>query len=409
MSTPDIRTFFRLAHQHFETLEALFNARKGMREAELRSRLDDNSSHTASAGHIFRQFQAHRLIEPRPEETASFELTPPVRQLFRKFLRKQKLSTPKAIQAYLDRLEELMERLDHRTEESDGPGVERVLERIDTEIENIRTLSRSNREAVLNRVTELRAETTSHSVRERFTMISELLDDYVTPLQDIVHSHGPFEKLFSQLRTMLGEAQTVFTDDPSLARDLKSTKARLRRVRRTVLENFEAARRETTRLYEQHETNSDILEGASSLLNRVHHEGAGALKLVEEMKLASFTMRTVFQEEGLSSYLHDMAGYEPPEPEPIQEPSSSHSPPVLDRDELISDARLACPISDAMAWLLDVRDDAPRRTLRAYRYLLQSAKLSATFGHTRKEYDLGDTILSAVPVQIIVEEDASSQ
>jgi hypothetical protein len=239
-------------------------------------------------------------------------------------------------------------------------------------------------------------------------MISELLDDYVTPLQDIVHSQGPFEKLFSELRTMLGEAQTVFANDPSVARDLKSTKARLQRVRRTVLENFEAARRETTRLYEQHETNSDILEGASSLLNRVHHEGAGALKLVEEMKLASFTMRTVFQEEGLSSYLHDMAGYEPPEPEPIQEPSSSHSPPVLDSDELISDALLACPISDAMAWLLDVRDDAPRRTLRAYRYLLQSAKLSSTFGHTRKKYDLGDTILSAVPVQIMVDKNTSS-
>ena len=408
MSTPDIRTFFRLAHQHFETLEALFNARRGMREAELRSRLDDNSSHTASAGHIFRQFQAHRLIEPRPAETASFELTPPVRQLFREFLRKQKLSTPKAIRTYLDRLEELMGRLNHRTEGSNGSGVERVLEHIDTEIENIRTLSRSNREAVLNRVTELRATTTSHSVRERFAIISELLDDYVTPLQDIVHSQGPFKQLFSQLRTMLGEAQTVFADDPSLARGLKSTTARLRRVRRTVLENFEAARRETTRLYEQHETNSDILEGASSLLNRVHHEGAGSLSLVDEMKLASFTMRTVFQEEGLSSYLHDMAGYESPDPEAIQVPSSSHSPPVLDRDELIADAHRACPIPDAMAWLIDVRDDPPRHTLRAYRYLLQSAKLSATFRHTRKEYDLGDTILSAVPVHVMVVEDTSS-
>ncbi len=409
MSTPDIKTFFRLAHQHFETLEALFDARKGMRETELRSRLGNDSPHTASAGHVFRQFQTHRLIEPRPEETASFELTPPVRQLFREFRRKQKLSTPKAIQAYLDRLEELMERLDHRTEESNGPGVERVLEHIDTEIENIRTLSRSNREAVLNRVTELRAETMSHSVRERFAMINELLDDYVTPLQNIVQSRGPFEKRFSQLRVMLGEAQTAFSDEPSLVQDLKSTRARLRRVRRTVLENFEAARRETTRLYEQHETNSDILEGASSLLNRVHHEGADSLKLIEEMELASFRMRTVFREEGLSSYLHDMAGYEPPDPEPIQEPSSSRVPSVLDREELISDAHATCPIPDAMAWLIDERDAGPLRTLRAYRYLLQSETLSATFGDTRREYDFGDTVLSAVPVRIRVEEGFSSR
>ncbi len=409
MSTPDIKAFFRLAHQHFDALEALFNSREGMRETELRSRLDDGSHHTASSGHVFRELQAHRLIEPRPEETASFELTPPVRDLFREFRRKQKLSTPKAIQAYLDRLEELMERLEDRVEQSARAGVGRVLEDIDTEIEKIRTLSRSNREAVLNRVTELRAETHSDSVRERFRMINELLEDYVTPLKNIVQNRGAFETLFSELRAALSEAQTSFSDDAPMVRAFTSTKARLQRVRRAVLENFEAARQETTRLYEQHETNSDMLEGASSLLSRIHHQGPGALNLPNEMKLASFTMRTVFQDEGLSSYLHEMVGYEPPDPEPIQEPSSSPAPPVLDRQELIADVRRACPIPDAMDWLIGALDEsAPRRTLRAYRYLLQSSKLSSTFQDTRKEYDLGDTMLSATPVQVTVDENASS-
>jgi len=303
MSTPDIKAFFRLAHQHFDALEALFNAREGMREAELRSRLDDDSPHTASAGHVFRELQANRLIEPRPAETASFELTPTVRDLFREFRRKQKLSTPNVIKTYLDRLEELMERLEDRVGQPTDAGVRRVLEDIDTEIEQIRTLSRSNREAVLNRVTELRAETRSNSVRERFRMINELLEDYVTPLKNIVQNRGAFETLFSELRTALSEAQASFSDNPSMARTLASTDARLQRVRRAVLDNFEAARQEITRLYEQHETNSEILKGASSLLNRVHHEGAGALELTDKMKLASFTMRTVFQDEGLSSYL----------------------------------------------------------------------------------------------------------
>jgi hypothetical protein len=410
MSTPDIKAFFRLAHQHFDALEALFNTRKGgLRETELRSLLDDGSPHTASAGHVFRELQSHRLIEPRPEETASFELTPSVRDLFREFRRKQKLSTPEAIQAYLDRLEELMERLEDRVGQSGRAGVERVLEDIDTEIEKIRTLSRSKREAVLNRVTELRAETRSDSVRERFRMINELLEDYVTPLKNIVQNRGAFETLFSDLRTALSEAQTTFSDDPSMARAFTSTKARLQRVRRSVLENFEAARQETTRLYEQHETNSEILKGASSLLNRVHHEDAGALDLTGEMKLASFTMRTVFQDEGLSSYLHKMSGYEPPDPDPIQEPSSSGAPLVIDRETLIADARRACPIPDAMSWLVGALDGSePRRTLRAYRYLLQSPQLSATFRDERKEYDLGDVLLSATPVHVTVKERDSS-
>jgi hypothetical protein len=409
MSTPDIKAFFRLAHQHFDALEALFNAGEGLRETELRPLLDDGSPHTASAGHVFRELQSHRLIEPRPEETASFELTQPVRGLFREFRRKQKLSTPKAIKAYLDRLEELMERLEERVGQSARAGVGRVLEDIDTEIEKIRTLSRSNREAVLNRVTELRAETRSDSVRERFRMINELLEDYVTPLKNIVQNRGAFETLFSDLKTALSEAQTAFSDDPTMARAFTSTKARLQRVRKAVLENFEAARQETTRLYEQHETNSEILKGASSLLNRVHHEDAGVLDFTSKMKLASFTMRTVFQDEGLSPYLHEMSGYEPPDPAPIQEPSSAGAPPVLDREALIADAHRACPIPDAMRWLVGAFDEGGlRRTLRAYRYLLQSPELSATFQDNRKEYDLGDTMLSATPVQMTVDESSSS-
>jgi len=409
MSTPDIKAFFRLAHQHFDALEALFNAREGMREAELRSRLDDDSPHTASAGHVFRELQANRLIEPRPAETASFELTPTVRDLFREFRRKQKLSTPNVIKTYLDRLEELMERLENRVGQPTDAGVRRVLEDIDAEIEQIRTLSRSNREAVLNRVTELRAETQSASVRERFRMINELLEDYVTPLKNIVQNRGAFETLFSELRTALSEAQASFSDNPSMARTLASTDARLQRVRIAVLDNFEAARQEITRLYEQHETNSEILKGASSLLNRVHHEGTGALELTDKMKLGSFTMRTVFQDEGLSSYLHEMAGYEPPDPKPIQKPSAAEAPPVLDRETLIKDARRSCPIPDALDWILGaLKGEKPRRTLRAYRYLLQSPRLGTTFQEGRKTYDLGDKTVSATPVQVTAGEDLST-
>lgn len=410
MSTPDIKAFFRLAHQHFDALEALFNSKEGMREAELRSRLDDDSPHTASAGHVFRELQAHNLIEPRPAETASFELKPRVQDLFRTFRRKQKLSAPKAIHAYLDRLEELMERLRSRVEQSTQASVERVLEDIDTEIEQIRTLSRSNREAVLNRVTELRAETRSDSVRERFRMINELLEDYVTPLKNIVQNRGAFETLFSELRTALSEAQATFSDAPATTRAFISTKARLQRVRRAVLNNFEAAREEITRLYEQHEASSEILKGASSLLSRVHHEDADSLNLTGELKLASFTMRTVFQNEGLSSYLHKMAGYEPPDPEPIQKPSSADAPPVLNRETLIADARRSCPIPDAMDWLIGVLDEGePRRTLRAYRYLLQRPRLGTTFQEDRKTYDLGGATVSATPVQVTIGDRSSSE
>jgi hypothetical protein len=240
-------------------------------------------------------------------------------------------------------------------------------------------------------------------------MINELLEDYVTPLKNIVQNGGAFETLFSELRTALSEAQATFSDNPSMTRALTSTKARLQRVRKAVLDNFDAARQETAGLYDQHKTSSEILKGASSLLNRVHHEGAGALELTDKMKLARFTMRTVFQDEGLSSYLHEMAGYEPPDPEPIQKPSAAKAPPVLDRETLIKDARLACPNPESLDCLLHrFKKKNPRRTLRAYRYLLQSQRLGTTFQEGRKTYDLGEKTVSATPVQVTAGEDLST-
>jgi hypothetical protein len=62
-----------------------------------------------------------------------------------------------------------------------------------------------------------------------------------------------------------------------------------------------------------------------------------------------------------------------------------------------------------MRWLVGAFDEGGlRRTLRAYRYLLQSPELSATFQDNRKEYDLGDRVLSATPVQMTVDESSSS-
>jgi len=409
MSTPTLRTFFRLAHRHYEVLKALFGVRAGMQEAAFRARLAE-SVQSARPGYVFRQLQTHRLVTTRRGETASVVLTPFLRQLFGTFRREQVLSTPTPLRAYLDRLEELVDRLEQAGAQAGDAHQQRVLTAIDAEVDQIQMLSRSHRDAVLNRVMQLRADPDAHSVRERFEIINELLGDYVNPLRAIVQSEGAFEIRFERLEEGLGAAQEDAPAASERRRHITLLRHRLRSVRAQVLANFEAAYRETMRLYQTQQRNSALLEGTAALLKRVHHDGPEALEALDPAAPVSFAFRTPFWDEGLRAFLEEMAGYTPPDPAPL--PVSTPTPPLppQPQDALVEAACAAAPIPDALAWVLERLDvSTPRRVLRAYRLLLQSPELRATFGTERRCYHLPSEAVQihAVPVRLTVADEAA--
>ena len=105
-----------------------------------------------------------------------------------------------------------------------------------------------------------------------------------------------------------------------------------------------------------------------------------------------------------------MAGYTPPDPAPL--PVSTPTPPLppQPRDALVEAACAAAPIPDALAWVLERLDvSTPRRVLRAYRLLLQSPELRATFGTERRRYHLPSEAVQihAVPVRLTVADEAA--
>lgn len=409
MSTPTLRTFLRLAHRHYEVLKALFGVRTGMQEAAFRARLAE-SVQSARPGYVFRQLQTHRLVTTRRGETASVVLTPFLRQLFGTFRREQVLSTPTPLRAYLDRLEELVDRLEQAGAQAGEARQQRVLTAIDAEIDQIQMLSRSHRDAVLNRVMQLRADPDAHSVRERFEIINELIGDYVKPLREIVQSEGAFETRFERLGEVLGAVQEDAPAASERRRYITALRHRLRSVRAQVLTNFEAAHRETMRLCETQQRNSALLEGAATLLKRVHHDGPEALEALDPAAPVSFAFRTAFWDEGLRAFLEEMAGYTPPDPDPLPVSTPAPPPSLQPRDALIEAACAADPIPDALAWVLERLDvSTPRRVLRAYRLLLQSPKLRATFGTERRHYDLAPepVQIHAVPVRLTVADEAA--
>lgn len=398
----DLRTFFRLAHEHYEALEAIYDAQHGLRETEIRDLITRAPRQlNISVAHVFHQLQKHGLLEPVPGATAEYELTNRLRSLFSEFRREQALTTPRAIQAHLEQITTLTQRLHKRVDDENAHGTHMTLRAIDNEIEAIRTLSRTNREAVLHRITDVRAADTAHTVTQRFDIISDLMEDHIEPLVRIVETRGAFEDRFRQLQRVLKQAARAFATHANLPREIGSTRARLRRARTDVLDNFEVARDEVQPLFERQRRDASIVMGASRLLKTVHHEGLDALHLPEALRLTTFTIRTVLSDDPMRSYLLRMRDYTPPAPEPIRPPTDDPQTVVLDRDTVLRQLLDAAPVDDALDWILTTFDGLSRKAvLTAYRHILQSGDLHISFAPKARTYQHDNGLFAAHPVRV---------
>lgn len=406
MPHPDLTTFLRLMHDHLSTLQAVHAAPHGLREAEIRTHLrhiqQGRSTAAPSVSHVFRQLCTHGLIEPLPEQSAVYEPTMRVQRLLREFQREQVLSTPKVLRGHLEQIATDRQRLHQFGEQQLQNGALRTLEHLGDALEEIRRLSRTNREAILHRVTALRAQTKGISVEDRFSILLEMMDDHIRPLEAIVRSGGMAEEQFSQLETTLGHVQPSFADAPAVLRELAVAGARLRRVRRHVLQNFETARDEVIPLFKAQARSTMLVRGASKLLQAVHRSGPDVLSLPERLRLLRINIRTVLDDNAMRSFLLDMRAYTPAPPDPIPQRATDAQPaPLPHRNELIAQTVQACPIDDVMAHLVDQFADADvSHVLAAYRYILQSQKLRISFDATPRTYTHGRCLLEAHPARV---------
>ncbi|MES3628904.1 MAG: hypothetical protein PPP56_01925 [Longimonas sp.] len=355
-----------------------------------------------SVSYIFRQLCTHGLIEPLPEQSAVYEPTMRIQRLLREFQREQVLSTPKVLRGHLEQIETDRERLRTFGETGSQSGAIRTLERLGDEMEEIRRISRHNREAILNHVAALRAQTKGISVKDRFDVVNEMMDDHIHPLKELASTSGMAEDQFSQLDTVLGHVQKAFAHAPAVLRELLVTQARLRRVRRRVFQNFESARDEVLPLFNEQKHSTRLVRGASQLLQAVHRAGPDVLRLPERLRLLRINIRTVFDDDAMRSFLLDMRAYTPAPPDPISDHAADAPPVALPRRaELIAQIVQACPIDDVMARLVDQFADADTsHVLAAYRYVLQSNELHVSFDATPCTYPHGLYLLEAPPARV---------
>lgn len=394
--------FFRFAARYYPLLLDLFYRREGFTEADLRSLIATLSTESdPSPVNIIDQLLSFGIIEPIPDATASFELTAPVQNLLSYLLREHRLTSAKEIQAHLTDLGELREELDTASRQNNGHQALRALNDISQLIERIRDGSHRNREAIINEVIKLKSNRERRSTKERFEIINRLWNRYLEPLRDLIDVKKAMDAGLDDLERSLVTNGQTFAIDGALAREFSRCRARLLRLRRGMTEDFAESVREVEPLYRSLKRESELVRGASLALEKLDRSGMVSLQLLELMALPVWRVEGLFSDTSLESYLSEIKGYEPGQPQPLIETGTTTPPECILPSALYARLESALPVDDLLAWLLEEYPDAGVGELvRAYGRVFLRQSNSMRFIGEERRYTLPDATLIARPLRL---------
>ncbi|MDP6523642.1 MAG: hypothetical protein QGI24_00245 [Kiritimatiellia bacterium] len=407
MPTVNPQTFFRFAADHHALLTELYYKREGLLEAELLAlirRYGDLQS--PSAVYMRDRLVELGILEHSPQATAQFEMTRPVASLVGYLLQEFCFTSVKVIQSYFQAIDTLASDLAAASDSGNSELLVLVNGELEDHVEQMRHNSRNNREKVISDVIRIKTNHEHMPPRQRYEVINRLWTRYIIPLRDIIDTQKAMDGALDRLDRIYADAQLQFADDGTVQQVVSSGDARLRRLRRDVLDDFHETIREVTPLYEELRQETAMARGASHALEQIGKNGLTSLNLPRTMGVCNWQQRGLFSDLALEAYLFDLRGYEPRPPEPLAHHEGTASQSHIDADAFEAGVKASLPIEDALAWLIDsYPDTSPVVTLRLYGRLHTGRYGATSFADRKRDYRARDLVLSAHPMAVAGETD----
>jgi len=407
MPTVNPQTFFRFAADHHALLTELYYKREGLLEAELLALIRRHGDlQSPSAIYMRDRLVDLGVLEHSPQATAQFEMTRPVASLVGYLLQEYQLTSVEVIQSYFHAIDTLASDLAAASDSGNSALLVRVNGELEEHVDRMRHDSRNNREKVISDVIRIKTNREHMPPRQRYEIINRLWTRYIIPLRDIIDTQKAMDGALDRLDRIYADAQLQFIDDSTVQQVVRSGDARLRRLRRDVLDDFHETIREVTPLYEELRQETVLARGASHALEQIMKNGLSRLGLPRVMGVCNWQQRGLFSDLALEAYLYDLQGYEPAAPAPLNHYEGSASQSHIDADAFEASVKAALPIQDALAWLIATYPDtSPIVALRLYGRLHTGRYGSTSFADRKRDYHTSDLVLSAHPMAVAGEID----
>lgn len=405
MATVNPQTFFRFAAEHHELLMDLYQQRDGIPEAALLQLIRRHSEvDSPSSSYMVDRLHELGFIDYAPHATARYEMTRPFAELMASLLREYRLTSVEVIRGYFTAMDNYSGEIRKAVQNGNDDLLLRALREMADHVEQMRQDSRRNRDGVVATVMRVKSHKERMSATKRYEIINRLWERYIVPLRDMIDTEKAMDESLDRMEMVLVEASETYRDDGALEPRIEQGRARVRRLRREVSDDFRETIREISPLYEELRRDNMLASGASRALERISQNGLGSLKVPESMQICNWQPRNLLSDSALEAYLHALHGYEPTRPPPLREVEQPTRGEHIRRDRFDRAVAEALPLDDALAWLAESYSEVSLNTiLRLYGRLHSGQCGPVQFGSEKADYEFGDAVLSAHPMR--VEED----
>ena len=410
MAIVNPQTFFRFAADHHELLVDLYRHRDGITEAELlklvRRFAGDGSP---SPTYMVDRLRDLGFIDYAPHATAQYEMTRPFAELMGSLLREYRLTSVEVIRGYFTAMDSMAAEIGQATTGKNGDQMVRALNDTAEHVERMRHDSRRNREEIISTAMRVKSNRDRIPPMRRYEIINRLWTRYLAPLRDMIDTQKAMDASLDRMERVLEEAEESFQIDGAVAPAVAMGRARVRRLRRDVVEDFRESIHEIAPLYEELRRENALARGASHALEALSNQGLSRMALPQWLGICNWQQQGLFSDSALEAYLLTLQGYEPGRPRPIREGSTETAREHIRLDDFDTRVEEALPIPDALIWLSDAYPNLPLSTLLRLYGRMHSGRYGATgFAQADEEYPMRDVTLVAHPMSLTHEERAES-
>lgn len=345
-----------------------------------------------------------QILLPLEEGSAHYVMAQPLLSLFNYLYNDALPTSPEIIQGYIAALESARKRMLAGVEALDPLPVTMAASEVDNTLRRIQEDLDATHRSVMAEVARYKADRTSVSVRERYTRILTLMDQYVHPLVQIVRVDGLLVETLNHTDQALRAAreQGVFTEVGTLERNERLIRA----LRRRSIHTLNESRKELQPLYDVLRRSSAIAHGATLALNRLH-----SLKLDEwvehyVVQAGRSGVECPPTDAVIRATINHVIAH-PPQPPPSLNMEETAGTPadyvrLLWLNGLQQAIKQELPVTDLTGWLVsNFPEKGTADALLGLGRLLFDPELDVTFTESRtRKYRTRDGVLEATTISV---------
>lgn len=248
MAVVNPQTFFRFAADNHQLLTELYQHRDGITEAELLRvirRFEGEGG--ASTSHVAERLLELGFLDRAPQATAQYEMTRPFAELMASLLREYRLTSVEVIRSYFTAMDGIAAEIGQAVAGKNGDLMVRALQDTAEHVERMRQDSRRNREEVIATVQRVKSNKERMPPKARYEVINQLWTRYLAPLRDMIDTQKAMDASLDRMEKVMEEAEFCFRLDGAVASVTAGGRARVRRLRREVVDDFRESIREIRR------------------------------------------------------------------------------------------------------------------------------------------------------------------